>query len=85
MWIKIFTYKLKSLHITDKKSDENGRILKIDAKVNDKKFLLVNTYNSNTESEQIKTLGTLKNLLENIDNISEKNNSWWRLKSGIWL
>ena len=62
----------KSLHIIDKKSDENGRILIIDAKVNHEKFLLVNLYTSNTESEQIRTLNTLKNLLEDIDNISEK-------------
>ena len=61
---------LKSLHIIDK--NENGRILITDAKVNHKKFLLINLYNSNTESEQIKTLDTLKNLLEDIDNISDK-------------
>ena len=63
---------LKSLHIIDKKSDQNGRILIIDTKVNDQKFLLVNLYISNTESEQIKTLDTLKNLLEDIENISDK-------------
>ena len=63
---------LKSLHVIDKKSDENGRILIIDAKVNDEKFLLVNLYNSNAECEQIKMLDTLKNLLEDIDNISDK-------------
>ena len=44
----------------------------IDAKVNDEKFLFVNIYNSNTESEQIKTLDTLKSLLEDIDSISDK-------------
>ena len=63
---------LKSIHIIDKKSDENGRILIIDAKVNDEKFLLVSISNLNKESEQIKTLDTLKNLLEDIDNISDK-------------
>ena len=47
--------KTNSLHIIDKKSDENDRILIIDAKVNDEKFFLINIYNSNTESEQIKT------------------------------
>ena len=47
---------LKSLHIIDKKFDENGRILITDAKVNDEKLLLVNLYNSNTEFEQIKTI-----------------------------
>ena len=65
LWIKIFT-------LINKKSDENGQILIIDTKVNDKKFLLVNIYNLNMESEQTKTLGTLKNLLEDIDNISDK-------------
>ena len=60
---------LKSLHIINKKSDESGRILIIDAKVNDEKFLLVNVYISNVEPEQFKTLDTL---LEDIDNISDK-------------
>ena len=61
----------KSFHIIYK-SDENGRILITDAKLNDEKFLLVNLYSSNTESEQIKTLDALKNLLEDIGNISDK-------------
>ena len=64
--------RLISLHIIDKKSDENDRILITDVKVNDEKFLLVNLYSSNTESEKIKTLDTLKNLVEDIDNISDK-------------
>ena len=63
---------LKSLHIIDKKFDENGQFLIIDAKVNDEKFLLVNLYNSNIESEDVKMLDTLKNLLQDIDNISDK-------------
>ena len=65
MRMKIFSYNLQ-------KSDENGRILITDAKLNDEKFLLVNLYSSNTESEQIKTLDALKNLLEDIGNISDK-------------
>ena len=64
-------FRLKSLHTIDKKSDENRRILIIDAKVNDEKFFLVNIYNSNIKSEQMKILDTLKNLLEDIDNISD--------------
>ena len=80
LWIKIFT-------LINKKSDENGQILIIDTKVNDKKFLLVNIYNLNMESEQTKTLGTLKNLLEDIDNISDKKIilGVGRFKFGIWL
>ena len=65
MRMKIFSYNLQ-------KSDENGRILITDAKLNDEKFLLVNLYSSNTESQQIKTLDALKNLLEDIGNISDK-------------
>ena len=60
--------KSYSLHIIGRKSDENGRLFVIDAKVNEKKFLQVNLYNLNTESEQIKMLDTLKKLLEDIDN-----------------
>ena len=70
--VAIGLYRLKSLHIIVKKSYENGQILIIDAKANDKKFLLANLYNSHTESEKIKTSDTLKNVLKNIDNISEK-------------
>ena len=73
----------KSLHVIDKKSDENGQTLIIEAKVNDKKLLLVNLSNSNTESEQIKALDTLKSLLEDIDKISDKKNYWWRFKFSI--
>ena len=65
--------RLKSFYIIDKNYEENGRILIInDAKVNDEKSLLVILYNSNTESEQIKTLDTFKHLLEDIDNIFDK-------------
>ena len=49
----------------------------------DKKLLLVNLSNSNTESEQIKALDTLKSLLEDIDKISDKKNYWWRFKFSI--
>ena len=40
-------------------------------KVNDEKFLVANLYSPNTESKQIKTLDTLKNLLKDIDSISD--------------
>ena len=63
---------LKSLHIVDKKTDENDRVLIINAEVNDEKFLLTNVYNSNTESEQIKTWNNIKNSIEHINNISDQ-------------
>ena len=61
--VAIGFYGLKSLFKIDKKSDENGQILIINAKLNDEKFLHLNIYNLNTESEQIKTLYNSKNLL----------------------
>ena len=63
--------RLKSLHIIDNKSNKNGWILIIDGEINDEKLLLVNLYNPNKESEQIKTFNTLKNPLEDID-LSDK-------------
>ena len=38
--------------------DKNGRLLILDAELNDTKFLLINFYNSNTESEQLSTFFT---------------------------
>ena len=53
--------------------DKNGRILIFDAELNGKKFLLINFYNSNTESEQLSTFSTLQKLLEKFDNYNKKN------------
>ena len=71
---------LKSSHIIDRKPDENGGTLIIDAKVIDEKFWIVNLYNSNTESQQIKMLDTLKNLLEDTENISDKK-KWFLVET----
>ena len=53
--------------------DKNGRILIFDAELNGTKFLLINFYNSNTESEQLSTFSTLQKLLEKFDNYNKKN------------
>ena len=42
----------KSLTITKEISDKNGRILVLQIKTNDEIYLLVNLYNSYSESEQ---------------------------------
>ena len=51
----------------------NGRILIFDAELNDTNFLLINFYNSKTESEQLSTFSTLQKLLEKFDNYNKKN------------
>ena len=38
----------------DQKSDENERILIIEAKIIEDNFIVINIYNSNTESEELK-------------------------------
>ena len=43
--------------------DSNGRILIIEANIDDEIFILINFYNSNNETEQIKTLNELNQLL----------------------
>ena len=50
-----------------KKTDKNGRILISDFKmVDEANFVLVNIYNSKTETEQVTTLLDLGKLLETI-------------------
>ena len=45
--------------------DNNGRIIIIDLILDDEKYLLINLYNANTESEQLNTINCLNNLLSN--------------------
>ena len=53
--------------------DKNGLILIFHAELNGKKFLLINFYNSNTESEQLSTFSTLQKLLEKVDDYNNKD------------
>ena len=45
------------------KNDKQGRILIVDADIDDEIYLLINLYNANTETEQIKTIYELDQLL----------------------
>ena len=45
--------------------DNNGRIIIIDLILDDEKYIFVNLYNANTESEQLYTINCLNNLLSN--------------------
>ena len=53
-----------SFDLIDQNSDENGRILIIEAKINEDNFIIINIYNSNTEFEQLKTFSILQNMLD---------------------
>ena len=45
--------------------DYHGRILKVDANIDDQNFVSINFYNANTQSEQINTICELNQLLDN--------------------
>ena len=53
--------------------DIEGRILILEVEIENENYLLINLYNANTETEQLKTLNILSTLLEQIQNIGEKS------------
>ena len=57
----------ESVTITKEFSENSGRILVLQVKINDEIYLLVNLYNSNTESEQLETLHELETILLKFD------------------
>ena len=46
------------------RTDNNGRIIVLEAEIDDEIFLLINLYNPNTEAEQVKTLCELERMLD---------------------
>ena len=44
--------------------DNNGRIIVLEAEIDDEIFLLINLFNPNTEAEQVKTLCELERMLD---------------------
>ena len=56
--------------VRKKASDKHGRILIIEALIDDTEFILIYLYSTNTENNQITTFAELTNLLENFHLIS---------------
>ena len=54
-------------------SDKKGRVLVLDARIDDFDFLLINIYNANTEKEQVSVLNELTTILSNFENIHNDN------------
>ena len=63
----------KSFVLANQTTDKNGRLLLIEVIVDDVKFVLINIYNCNTESQQLLTLTELHKILQNVDDIGNKN------------
>ena len=57
----------KSFVVKYKRNDDTGHILMLDASIDDTDYILVNIYNANTETEQIKVLNNLHLLLDSLD------------------
>ena len=51
--------------VRKKASDKHGRILIIEALIDDTEFILIYLYSANTENNQLTTFAELTNLLEN--------------------
>ena len=62
----------KSFVLADQTADKNGCLLLIEAIVDDAKFVLINIYNCNTESQQLLTLTELHKILQNVYDIGNK-------------
>ena len=63
----------KSFVLANQTTGKNGLLLLTEAIVDDIKFVLINIYNCNTESQQLLTLTELNKILQNVDNIGNKN------------
>ena len=63
----------KSSVLANRTTDKNGRLLLIESIVDDVKFVLINIYNCKTESQQLLTLTELHKILQNVDDIRNKN------------
>ena len=71
--VAIGFYGSKTIEKTNKISDKSGRILLVEATIDDMVFPLINIYNSNTELEQLETLLDLVSILDKVKNIQNKN------------
>ena len=57
------------LEVSNEKQDKSGRILISDVRGSDNDFLLIDLYKANKESEQLNTLSTLFNILDDITDL----------------
>ena len=71
--VLIFLVGSKKLFIGNELSDNDGCILILDVDIADKNFVLINLYNPNTETEQLKTLSKLTEMLTKL-HLTQKNN-----------
>ena len=71
--VAIGFYGSKTIEQIKKISDKSGRILLAEAIIDDTVFVLINIYNTNTESEQLKTLSDLVSIIDKVKDFQSKN------------
>ena len=71
--VSIGYWGTETFKVVNTACEKNGRILILDAELNDTNFLLINFYNSNSESEQLSTFSSLQKLLVKFDDYSKKS------------
>ena len=76
--VSIGYWRTETFKVVNKAFDKNGRILILDAELNDRNFLLINLYNSNSESKQLSTFSSLQKLFVKFDGYSKKKHCFWR-------
>ena len=57
-------------------SDKKGRVLVLDARIDDSDFLFISIYNANTEKEQVSVMNELITILSNFEmklNLSKRH------------
>ena len=64
---------IKKLFVTNKLSHNDGRILILDVDIDDENVILINLYNPNTKSEQLKTLLKRTEMLSKL-HLTQNNN-----------
>ena len=71
--VAIGFYGSKKIEQINQISDKSGRILLVEATINDTVFVLINIYNANTESEQLEILSDLVSIINKVKDIQRKN------------
>ena len=67
-----------SFELLNRFNDKSRHVLIIQLKIENEILLLINLYNAKTENEQLSTLSDLSNMLEKIDDISNKSTVFGR-------
>ena len=71
--VAIGFYGSKTIEQINKISDKSGRILLVEATIDDTVFVLINIYNANTEFEQLESLSDLVSIIDKVKDIQSKN------------